>query len=32
MGSETAKKPKCMLEYKGRPLIDYTIENMRFAG
>ena len=29
MGSETDDKPKCLIQYKGKPLINYTIETMR---
>ena len=32
MGSETEDKPKCMIIYKGKPLINYTIETMRACG
>ncbi|SVD15129.1 uncharacterized protein METZ01_LOCUS367983, partial [marine metagenome] len=32
MGSETEDKPKCMITYKGKPLINYTIETMRACG
>ena len=32
MGSETDDKPKCMITYKGKPLINYTIETMRACG
>ena len=32
MGSETDDKPKCMVTYRGKPLIDYTIETMRACG
>jgi len=29
MGSETDDKHKCMITYRCKLLIDYTIENMR---
>ena len=32
MGSETEDKPKCMITYKGQPLINYTIETMQACG
>ena len=32
MGSETDDKPKCLIQYKGKPLINYTIETMRACG
>ena len=32
MGSETDDKPKCMITYKGKPLINYTIETMWACG
>ena len=32
MGSETDDKPKCMITYKGKPLINYTIDAMRACG
>ena len=32
MGSETDDKPKCMITYKGKPLINYTIETMQACG
>ena len=32
MGPETDDKPKCMITYKGKPLINYTIDVMRSCG
>ena len=32
MGPETQHKPKCMIEYKGRSLINHTINTMRSCG
>ena len=32
MGSETDDKPKCMITYKGKPLIDYTIKTLQACG
>ena len=32
MGSETGDKPKCLIKYKGKPLINYTIETMQACG
>ena len=32
MGKETEDKPKCMIIYRGKPLIDYTIETMYACG
>ena len=32
MGSETSDKPKCMISFQGRPLIDYTIQTIRACG
>ena len=32
MGSETEDKPKCMITYKSKPLINYTIDAMRACG
>ena len=32
MGSETDDKPKCLIQYKGKPLINYTIETIRTCG
>ena len=32
MGSKTDDKPKCMITYKGKPLINYTIDAMRACG
>ena len=32
MGSEAEDKPKCMIIYKGKPLINYTIETMQACG
>jgi choline kinase len=29
LGDLTSDRPKCLVEYKGRPLIDYTIETLR---
>jgi len=28
----TDQKPKCMVEYKGKPIIDYTLETLRACG
>src|SRR5262245_60623945 len=28
----TNDKPKCLVEYKGRPIIDYTLEALRACG
>ena len=32
MGSLTDKKPKCMITYKGKSLINYTIQTIRACG
>ena len=32
MGRLTESRPKCLLPIAGRPLIEYTIENLRLAG
>ena len=32
MGSETGDKPKCLIKYRDKPLINYTIETIRTCG